>query len=136
MSKQSREVIIKTITIDKNYDEVYNFFININIKNWEKGGALKNIHKLETQDLWEVDTPIGKARIKLKPNKQFGILDHDFIGSGGDSWTVYCRVIKNAEGATVSWTFIRPEVLSKEEFESQLLNFEIEMQGWKKELED
>lgn len=86
--------------------------------------------------MWEVDTPIGKARIKLKPNKQFGILDHGFIGSGGDSWTVYCRLIKNAEDATVSWTFIRPEVLSKEEFERQLLNFEIEMQGWKKALED
>ena len=92
ISKQSREVIINTITIDKNYDQVYNFFINI--KNWEKGGALKNIHKLESQDLWEVDTPTGKAQIKLKPNKQFGILDHDFIGSGGDSWTVYCRLIK------------------------------------------
>lgn len=99
MSKESREVVIKTMTIDKNFDEVYNFFINV--KNWEKGGALKNIRKVETQDLWEVDTPIGKARIKLKPNKQFGILDHDFIGSGGDSWTVYCRVIKNGERATV-----------------------------------
>ena len=75
MSKQSREVIIKTITIDKNYDEVYNFFINI--KNWEKGGSLKNIRRLEVADLWEVDTPLGKARIKLKPNMQFGILDRD-----------------------------------------------------------
>jgi hypothetical protein len=65
MSKQSREVIIKTITIDKNYDEVYNFFINI--KNWEKGGALKNIHKLETQDLWEVDTPMVKHESNLNP---------------------------------------------------------------------
>ena len=100
MSKESREAIIKTMTIDKNFDEVYNFFINV--KNWEKGGALKNINKVETQDLWEVDTPIGKAQIKVKPNKQFGILDHDFIGSGGDSWTVYCRVIKNEEHAIVS----------------------------------
>ena len=75
MSKQSREVIIKTITIDKNYDEVYNFFIDI--KNWEKGGSLKNIRRLEVADLWEVDTPLGKARIKLKPNMQFGILDRD-----------------------------------------------------------
>jgi hypothetical protein len=134
MSKESSDVIIKTMTIDKNHDEVYDFFINI--KNWEKGGALKNIHKVDTQDLWEVDTPIGKARIKLKPNRQFGILDHDFIDSKGHSWTVFCRVIKNEDRATISWTFIRPEALSKEEFESQLLNFEMEMQGWKKALQN
>jgi hypothetical protein len=71
MSKESSDVIIKTMTIDKNHDEVYDFFINI--INWEKGGALKNIHKVDTQDLWEVYTPIGKARIKLKPNRQFGM---------------------------------------------------------------
>jgi hypothetical protein len=35
-------------------------------------------------------------------------------------------VIKNEDRATISWTFIRPEALSKEEFESQLLNFEME----------
>ena len=45
MSKESRDVIIKTMTIDKNYDEVYNFFINI--KNWEKGGALRIYIKLK-----------------------------------------------------------------------------------------
>jgi hypothetical protein len=87
MSKQSREVIIKTITIDKNYDEVYNFFINV--KNWEKGGALKNILKVETQDSWEVDTPIGNARIKLKPNKQFGILDQGTLYRGFNMSTNY-----------------------------------------------
>ncbi len=134
MSKELRDVIVKTMTVNKNFDDVYNFFINI--KNWEKGGALKNIHKIEYQDLWEVDTPIGKARIKLKPNKQFGILDHDFIGSGGDSWSVFCRMIDSGGGSIISWIFIRPEALSKDEFESQLLNFEKEMQGWKKALED
>jgi hypothetical protein len=75
------------------------------------------------------------ARIKLKPNRQFGILDHDFIDSKGHNWTVFCRAIKNEDRATISWTFIRPEALSKEEFESQLLNFEMEMQGWKKTLQ-
>jgi hypothetical protein len=106
------------------------------IKNFKL--AEKNSPNIETtQDYSEenVKQIVHEVLQELK-QKEFGILDHGFIGSGGDSWTVYCRLIKNAEDATVSRTFIRPEVLSKEEFERQLLNFEIEMQGWKKALED
>lgn len=68
--------------------------------------------------MWKVDTPIDKAQVKVKSNKNFGILDYLVTGSGGNSWPVYCRVIKNGEGAIVSSIFVRPEILSKTEFES------------------
>jgi hypothetical protein len=134
MSKDSQDVIVKTMTINKNLDEVYNFFINI--ENWEKGGALSNIRKNEYRDVWEVDTPVGKARIKLKANHEFGILDHEFIGSGGDNWVVFCRIIESGKDSVISWIFIKPAALSNDEFKNQLLNFDKEMQGWKKALED
>jgi len=127
MSKEPRSVIVKTMVVDKNPTDVYVFFSNI--KNWESGGALKNI-KRESDGFWHADTPFGSAKIRLRHDKEYGIMDHDFIGGGGE-WTVFCRVTPNERGSTVSWTFIRPETLSVEQFENQLKNFDKEIEGWK-----
>ena len=43
MSKEPRSVIVKTMVVDRNPIDVYVFFSNI--KNWESGGALKNIKR-------------------------------------------------------------------------------------------
>jgi hypothetical protein len=136
--KEPRSVIVKTLVVNKKPERVINFFSNV--KNWETGGALKNVRKVDAKS-WEADTSLGKTRIRLRHNKQEGILDHDFMvgrGGGGSSggWTVFCRVTPNESGSTTSWLFICPEGMSQEQFESQLNNdFEKEMEGWKKALE-
>jgi hypothetical protein len=129
--KTPRSVIVKTMVTTKDVKTTFDFFMNL--KNWETGGALKNIRK-GNEDWWLCDSPFGEAKIRLTPNEEFGILDHDFIGGGGE-WTVFSRVIPNESGSTVSWLFIRPEPMTPEQFEEQLRNFDNEIKGWQKALE-
>ena len=130
MNKEPRSVIVKTLVTKKDPQTTFEFFKSI--KNWESGGALKNIQKGK-DEWWSVDSPFGEAKIRLRSDSKFGILDHDFIGAG--SWTVYCRITQNESGSTVSWLFIRPETFTHEQFEEQLKNFDNEILGWKKALE-
>ena len=129
--KAPRSIIVKTMITTKDVKTTFNFFTNL--KNWESGGALKNIRK-SNEDWWLCDSPFGEAKFRLRSNEQFGILDNDFIGSGGE-WTVFSRVIPNESGSTVSWLFIRPEAMTQEQFEGQLKNFDNEIKGWQKALE-
>jgi len=132
MNKEPREVIVKTMVVDRNPSHVFEFFINL--KNWESGGSIKNIQQGDGE-WWNVETPLGPAKIKFYSNRELGIFDHDFKADDAQ-WTVYCRVMPNERGSTVSFTFIRPEPMTFEQFEGQLKNFDKEMQGWKKALND
>lgn len=124
-----RSVIAKTLVVDKDSHTVFDFFSNL--KNWESGGVLKNTKKVDAE-WWEADTPLGKARIRIRSNEALGIFDHDFVGGGGE-WTVFCRVTPNESGSTASWLFIRPDGMPQEEFERQLGDsFDKEMEGYKK----
>jgi len=129
--KTPRSIIVKTMITSKDVKTTFNFFTNL--KNWESGGALRNIRK-DKDDYWLCDYPFGEAKIRLRSNEKFGVLDHDFIGGGGE-WTVFSRVVPNESGSTVSWLFIRPEAITQEQFEEQLQNFDNEIKGWKKSLE-
>ena len=60
-----RKVIIKSLTSERPFGEVFDFFENV--KNMESGGPLKSITK-GTDGWWEYDTPVGKAKIKTLPN--------------------------------------------------------------------
>jgi len=128
---EPRKVIVKTLVTKRNLTDTFDFFDNV--KNWETGGALKSINK-GNNGWWSVDTPLGNSKVKPRSNKQFGILDHDFIG-GGLSWTVFVRVTPNESGSTVTWTFVCPANMSEDQFEEQLKNFDHEINGWKKALE-
>jgi len=131
MDKEPRSVIIKTMVTTKDTKVTFKFFTNL--KNWESGGALKNIQK-DKYDWWICNSPFGEAKIRLRSNEKFGILDHDFIGGGGE-WTISCRVTPNESGSTITWLFIRPEPMTQKQFEEQLKNFDNEIIGWKKALE-
>ena len=129
--KEPRSVITETLVTTQDPKTTFDFFKNL--KNWETGGALKNIRQ-EKNGWWLVDSPLGEARIRLRQDESFGILDHDFVGGGG-KWTVFCRVTPNESGSTVSWLFVRSEQMTQEQFEGQLKNFNNEILGWKAALE-
>ncbi|HXV66256.1 MAG TPA: hypothetical protein VD731_03365 [Nitrosopumilaceae archaeon] len=130
MSKEPREIIVKTMVVDRNPSTVFEFFINP--KNWENGSSIRNVQQSD-DGWWNADTPLGPAKIKFHSNKELGIFDHDFK-AGDSQWTVFCRVMPNERGSAISFTFIRPEPMTFEQFEGQLKNFDNEMQGWKKSL--
>ncbi|HEY9386708.1 MAG TPA: hypothetical protein VIP70_06690 [Nitrososphaeraceae archaeon] len=127
-----RKVIIKMMTTNKSVSEVFDFFANM--KNMEIGGAIKSMEKND-DGWWSFNHIIaGKSKMKHILSQKFGILDHVFIGSGLE-WHVYVRVIPNQIGSTTTWTFVRPDGLTEEQFEEQLKGFDKEIDGWKNTLE-
>lgn len=99
------------------------------------GGAIKSITKGEDSDWWEFDHMVaGKGRIKLDVVPEYRILDHTYVG-GGAEWRVYVRIIPKQHGSTTTWTFLKLDRFTDEEFRSQLEGFEMEIKNWKNFLE-
>jgi hypothetical protein len=128
-----KKVIVKTMTIEKNANEVFDFFNDM--KSMEIGGAIKSLRKGE-DGWWTFEHNIaGKSKMKHNSVPQYGILDHVFIG-GGLKWNVFVRVIQNQSGSTTTWTFLRPDGINDKQFEEQLKMFDIEINNWQKALEN
>jgi hypothetical protein len=128
-----KKVIVKTMTIEKNANEVFDFFNDM--KNMEIGGAIKSLRKGE-DGWWIFEHKIaGKSKMKHISVPQYGILDHVFIG-GGLKWNVFVRIIQNQSGSTITWTFLRPDGLNDKQFEEQLKMFDIEINNWQEALEN
>ena len=128
-----RQVIVKELTVNKPANQVFDFFSNV--KNMEIGGAIKSVTKGEG-DWWQFDhTVAGKGKMKVTPVSDFGTLDHEFVGAGLE-WKVYVRVVPNEEGSTTTWTFMRPDGLTDGQFQEQLKGFDLEINNWKKYLEE
>jgi hypothetical protein len=128
-----RQVIVKIMTVSRSANIVFDFFSDV--KNMEIGGAIKSVTKGDG-DWWVFDhTVAGKGKMKINRVHEFGILDHEFIGAGLE-WKVYVRVVPNEEGSTTTWTFMRPDGLTDEQFREQLHGFDIEVNNWKRHLEE
>ena len=129
---EPRKVIVKTMTVNKSAEKVFDYFEDM--KNLENGGAVKSVTRAE-DGWWAGETLGGRARFRhTTVSKEHGILDHVFVAAG-ISWDAYVRVIPNNGGATVSWTFIRPDGMTDGRFEDQLRMFDLEMENWKQDLQ-
>jgi hypothetical protein len=132
MLDKPRKVIVKTMTVDRSVDDVFDFFEDP--KNMEIGGSARSVAK-GIDGWWTFDHVVaGRAKMKHAPVRAAGVLDHVFAGAGME-WKVYVRIIPNQRGATVIWTFIRPSILTDGQFEKQLEGFDREIALWKKALE-
>jgi hypothetical protein len=128
-----RKVVIKTMTVNRNMDDVFDFFEDVK-KSMEAGGAAKSVAK-GSDGWWTFDHIVaGKSKMKHTPIKEAGVLDHVFVGAGLE-WHAYVRIVPNQGGATVTWTFVRPDGLTDEQFERQLDGFDHEIVFWKSVLE-
>src|SRR3712207_6696899 len=117
-------VITKMMTVDREADKVSNLFERI--KNMEIGGAIKSVTKGD-DGWWTFEHIVaGKSKLKQISVREFGILDHQFIG-GKLEWDVHIRIISNKKGSTTTWTFIRPDGLTEEQLEEQLKGFDKEI---------
>jgi hypothetical protein len=110
--------ITKSISIDAPLDRVFSFLSNAG--NWPKW-AIVNIKSVEPADdqWWHMETPLGMAKLRLRPNAEFGILDHDFNAPDA-SWTVPARLISNGNGCIFMITFFQPPGFERQFFEEQI----------------
>ncbi len=126
------DAVVKIMTSHRTAEDVFDFFQNV--KNWESGGIITSVTKVDI-DLWTCSTPAGKAKIKCIPDKESLILDHIFI-VGDVTWNVYVRILANNKGSTTVWTFLKPDSLTSRQFQDQLKGFDLEIDGWKRRLEN
>jgi hypothetical protein len=133
MSKENElhQVIVKSLSIHRSVQETFDFFNNV--KNMELGGSIHSLQK--NPDGWYTFDHIiaGRSKMKYTANQEFKILDHTFQGAGLE-WNVYVRVLPNGNGSTITWTFIKPDGLSDEQFKEQLKSFDSEIDAWRKAL--
>lgn len=126
------DAIVKIMTCNRPPEDVFDFFQNV--KNWERGGIITSVSKVDN-DRWTCSTPAGEAKIKSIPDKESLILDHIFI-VGDVTWNVYVRILANNKGSTTVWTFLKSDSLTLRQFQEQLKGFDLEIEGWKRSLEN
>ena len=109
--------VTKTVSIDAPPGKVFAFLADANT--WPRWAVVnvKGIKKAEG-DWWEMQTPGGAAKLRIRPQEQFGILDHDFVAPDA-SWTVHARVVPNGTGTLFMITFFQPPTFTDEFFDQQ-----------------
>nr|WP_254944259.1 hypothetical protein [Cyanobium sp. AMD-g] len=68
---------------------------------------------------WDVETPMGQAKLRIRPDASTGLLDHDFHAPDA-SWTVPARVVPNGDGSEFMLTFFQPPTFGDDFFKQQV----------------
>ncbi|MFI1767147.1 SRPBCC family protein [Streptomyces sp. NPDC020800] len=126
--------ITKTVGIECPCAQVFAFLADP--ANWPKW-AVVNVQAIEPTDdpdWWRMSTPLGPARLRLRPDAEHGILDHDFVDDTA-AWSVPARVVPNGDGAEFMITFYRPPTLTEAEFRKQVDLVDTELAALKEILE-
>ncbi|HEY3917195.1 MAG TPA: hypothetical protein VGL83_05355 [Stellaceae bacterium] len=126
--------ITKTVRIGCEPDAAFAFLANPG--NWPKWAIVnvKSISPTSDPDWWDMMTPHGAARLRVRADARHGILDHDFVDPQA-SWTVPARVVANSGGAEFMITFFQPPGFSDDSFDQQIKLVDIELAQLKKMLE-
>jgi len=112
--KLAHQVRHISIFIDRPHEEVYEFASNpVNLPRWATGlgGSIRHV-----DNEWIADAPMGRVKIRFAAWNEFGVLDHDVITEGGDSFHNPMRVVPNGKGSEVTFMLFRREGVSDEEF--------------------
>lgn len=133
ISSMLLRVTTRTVSIDAPPKEVFAFLADPST--WPRWAVVnvKNIRKAEG-DWWEMQTPAGAARLRIRPQEHLGILDHDFVAPEA-SWTVPARVVPNGTGTLFMITFFQPPTFTDEFFDQQTALVDKELATLKKILE-
>ncbi|WP_353646765.1 hypothetical protein [Mesorhizobium sp. WSM2239] len=104
--------------------------------NWPRWAVVNVISTSRSNDpdWWDMVTPHGAARLRMRADARHGILDHDFVDPQ-TNWTVPARVIANGEGAEFMITFFQPPGFTDAFFDEQIKLVDIELAKLKELLE-
>ncbi|MFJ9817392.1 SRPBCC family protein [Streptomyces sp. NPDC101151] len=118
--------VTKTVTIDCPVDEVFAFLADP--ANWPKWAVVnvKSIEPTGDPDWWAMSTPVGPAKLRLRADAAFGILDHDFRDDTA-SWSVPARVVPNGDGTEFMITFYQPPTFGDQFFDEQIALVDTEL---------
>jgi uncharacterized protein YbcV (DUF1398 family) len=126
--------ITKSVRIAREPQTVFDFLADLG--NWPRWAVVnvKATSRSDDPDWWDMITPRGNARLRLRAEASRGILDHDFVDPQA-SWTVPARVVSNGDGAEFMMTFFQPPGFSDAFFDEQIKLVDIELAQLKTLLE-
>lgn len=104
-----------SISINRSYDEVYQFTSNPeNLPQWASGLADATLKKEGGE--WVTNSPMGQIKIKFAENNPYGVMDHDVTLPSGEVVYNPMRVVKNSSGSEVVFTLFRMPKMTDEAF--------------------
>lgn len=123
----------KTVAIDALPERVFDFLADV--RNWPQW-AVVNVKSIGQRlgDWWEMLTPQGQAKIRIRANESLGILDHDFH-SPEAQWTVPARIVPCGDGSLFMITFFQPPSFTDKAFDEQTALVDKELARLKEILE-
>lgn len=102
-------------SIDRSADDVYRFASNPrNLPAWAHGLAHRDVELVD--DVWVVDSPLGRVTVEFAVDNRFGVLDHDVTLPSGEIVTNPMRVMPNEDGCDVVFTVRRRAGVADAEF--------------------
>jgi len=131
---QTVRSVTKTVRIDCAPPTAFEFLADLG--NWPRWAVVNVQSTRRTADpgWWDMVTPHGTARLRLRADARHGILDHDFVDPQA-SWTVPARVIPNGSGTEFIITFFQPPSFPDAFFDQQIALVDIELAKLKELLE-
>ncbi|MCP9930205.1 SRPBCC family protein [Cyanobium sp. AMD-g] len=113
-----RASITTTVSIRASAEKVFEFLSNP--ANWPLW-AIVNVKAIRPSEdeWWDVETPMGQAKLRIRPDASTGLLDHDFHAPDA-SWTVPARVVPNGDGSEFMLTFFQPPTFGDDFFKQQV----------------
>jgi Polyketide cyclase / dehydrase and lipid transport len=130
----TRRSITKTVRIDRDVATVFAFLADP--ANWPRWAVVNVEATWPTADpaWWAMQTPHGQARLRIRAEARYGILDHDFVDPQA-SWTVPARVVPNGDGSEFMMTFVQPPSFDDTFFDDQIKLVDTELAKLKDVLE-
>jgi hypothetical protein len=131
---ETRRSTTKTVRIARDVPTVFAFLANpANWPSWAVVNVKSTVPSAEP-GWWDMMTPHGAARLRVRADAAHGILDHDWMDPQA-SWTVPARVVANADGAEFMMTFFQPPTFSDSFFDEQIELVDVELAKLKEVLE-
>jgi len=104
-----------SVYIDRYPADVYDFTSDPrNLPHWAAGLARSEVRK--EADVWLMDSPLGRVKVKFAERNPFGVLDHDVTLESGVIVHNAMRVVPNGRGSELMFTLIRQPGTSDEQF--------------------
>lgn len=127
-------IVTKTVFINARPETVF-AFLNQG-ENWQKF-SIHNIYAIRPtgEGDWNIETPRGPGRLRLKTNATFGIVDHEFIDPREGTWQVPARVVSADDGAVFMMTLTRPTQMPETAFQNGMKKLDEELATLKQLIE-
>lgn len=114
--------------------DVYEFASNPrNLPRWAAGLARSEVR--QEGDVWLMDSPLGKVKVKFTERNTFGVLDHDVTLESGVTVHNPMRVMPHGDGSEVLFTLIRQPGTPDDKFAADKAAVETDLKTLKDLLE-